>query len=154
MKRWTIISVLLIGLSAACGGAPAPAGGAADSAASGATLFANFTAVETESGKFYQIDSPALAEGLKNKNFTFVNVHIPYEGEIEQTDAFIAYDQISFHLDELPQDKNAPIVLYCRSGRMSGIAATELANMGYTNVWDLAGGMVAWKAAGFELIQK
>ena len=66
MKRWTIISVLLIALLAACGGAPAPAGGAVDSAQT--TLFANFTTVETESGEFYQIDPPMLAEGLKSKN--------------------------------------------------------------------------------------
>ena len=32
------------------------------------------------------------------------------------------------------------------------IAATTLANAGYTNVWDLAGGMLAWEAAGFKLL--
>ncbi len=155
MKCYWLTSILLSVLLAACGGGPASSGGAADSApASAAALFPNFTPVETDSGKFYQIAPQTLADGLKNKNFFFVNTHAPYEGELEQTDAFIIYDQISLHLDELPQDKNAPIVLYCRSGRMSAIAAAELANMGYTNVWDLAGGMIAWKEAGLEVIHK
>ena len=157
MKRYWLTSILLAVLLTACGGAPASSGGAADSAPTPegtAALFSNFTSVETDTGKFYQIAPQTLADGLKNKNFFFVNTHTPYEGELEQTDAFIIYDQISLHLDELPQDKSAPIVLYCRSGRMSAIAAAELANMGYTNVWDLAGGMSAWKEAGLEVIHK
>lgn len=115
-------------------------------------LFSEFTTVATDQGKFYQISPTTLAAGLKSKNFFFVNTHTPYEGEIEQTDAFLKFDEISLRLAELPADKNAPIVLYCQSGRMSAIAATTLANAGYTNVWDLAGGMLAWEADGFKLL--
>jgi hypothetical protein len=39
------------------------------------------------------ITSDQLAEKLARKEFFFVNVHIPYEGEIEQTDAFIQFDK-------------------------------------------------------------
>lgn len=42
-------------------------------------------------------------------------------------------------------------VLYCRSGRMSGIAAEELVKLGYTNLWNLKGGMLEWERAGFEI---
>jgi rhodanese-related sulfurtransferase len=83
-----------------------------------------------------------------------VNVHIPYEGEIEGTDAFIPFDKIADHLDELPQDKDAKIVLYCMSGRMSEIAAAELAARGYRRVSHLSGGMVDWQASGYEVIEK
>jgi rhodanese-related sulfurtransferase len=34
---------------------------------------------------------------------------------------------------------------------MSQIAAEELVSFGYTNVWNLKGGMIGWKEAGFEL---
>ena len=43
---------------------------------------------------------------------------------------------------ELP-DKDAVILIYCRSGRRSENAARELADMGYTNVYDF-GGIIDW----------
>jgi len=107
-----------------------------------------------EDAGFTKITSAELAEMLAHKDFFFVNVHIPYEGEIAGTDAFIPFDQISAHLDELPKDKAAPIVLYCRSGRMSDIAAKELVSLGYTRVYDHLGGMIDWKNTGHEVIEK
>ena len=92
-----------------------------------------------------------LQAKLKNKDFTFVNVHIPFEGNIAGTDVSIPYDQIEQHLDQLPAAKDAPIVLYCRSGRMSSIAGEKLAKLGYTKVMNLEGGMVAWEQAGLPI---
>jgi len=43
---------------------------------------------------------------------------------------------------ELP-DKNALILVYCRRGRRSEIAANELVAMGYTNIYDF-GGIIDW----------
>lgn len=43
---------------------------------------------------------------------------------------------------ELP-DRDAPIVLYCRSGRRSGLAASALVELGYTRVYDF-GPLSAW----------
>lgn len=41
-------------------------------------------------------------------------------------------------------DKDTPVVLLCRSGRRSGIAADALRNVGVKNVASIEGGMLAW----------
>ena len=94
-----------------------------------------------------------LAQILEDKDFVLVNVHIPYEGDLPQTDLSIPYNEIEQNLDRLPA-KDASIVLYCRSGSMSTTAARQLASLGYTNVMEVDSGFNAWKAAGYELLDK
>jgi rhodanese-related sulfurtransferase len=88
---------------------------------------------------------------LDDPDVTVVNVHVPYEGEIPKTDLFIPFDEILDHQDELPA-KDAPILLYCRSGSMSTTAAQDLVGAGYTNVLEMDGGFRAWESAGYELL--
>jgi len=107
--------------------------------------------VTVDGGSYTDVTPTELQTMLANKDFIFVNVHIPFEGNIAATDLSIPYDQMVENLDKLPADKNAKIVLYCRSGRMSDIAARELVGLGYTDIWNLAGGMVDWEAAGYPI---
>ena len=109
--------------------------------------------VTTDGGSYQSLTTLELHTMLKDKDFVFVNVHIPFAGNIADTDLSIPYDQIEENLSQLPSDKNARIVLYCRSGHMSQIAAEELVSLGYTNIWDLKGGMVEWEASGYEIQQ-
>jgi len=107
--------------------------------------------VTTAAGTYTSISPNELNAMLKDKDFVLVNVHIPFAGNIADTDLSIPYDRIEQDLSQLPADKSAMIVLYCRSGRMSQIAAEKLISLGYTNVWDLRGGMVEWEQAGHKL---
>jgi rhodanese-related sulfurtransferase len=111
-------------------------------------------AADRTAPQFSTLTSSQLAAILAGKDFFFVNVHVPYEGEIKGTDAFIPYDHVAQSLDKFPKDKNAKIVLYCRSGRMSEIAARNLAKLGYTRVSHLSGGMIDWEKAGYGLARK
>jgi len=45
-------------------------------------------------------------------------------------------------------DKSAELILYCGGGYRSALAADVLQQMGYTNVWSMAGGWKAWKESG------
>ena len=103
---------------------------------------------------YANITPQQLYSMLDKKDFLLVNVHIPYEGEIEKTDLFIPYDEIEKNLDKLPKDKNAKIVVYCMSDRMSNIAARKLVELGYANVANLEGGMIAWHQNGYKIIRK
>lgn len=120
----------------------------------GLSVVAPSGAAERGPPEFETITSRQLAAMLEDKDLLLVNVHFPYEGEIAETDAFIPFDQIAEQLDRFPADKSAPIVLYCRSGRMSEIAAGELAARGYSNVSHLGGGMIEWEKAGQEILRK
>ena len=54
-------------------------------------------------------------------------------------------------VSEYPADKSMKIVLYRRSGRMSASADAALVKAGYTGVWNLEGGMIAWELADYQL---
>ncbi|WKZ52585.1 MAG: rhodanese-like domain-containing protein [Anaerolineales bacterium] len=138
MKRFVFLAVILLAVLTACQGRPTQVTG---------------EAVTVAGGSYTNVTADELSVMLKNKDFVFVNVHIPFAGNIADTDLSIPYDQIATpaNLSQLPADKNAKIVLYCRSGRMSAIAADELVSLGYTNVWNLMGGMVDWENAGYEI---
>ena len=55
----------------------------------------------------------------------------------------IPYTEIENKAEEMIPDKDKLILVYCRSGRRSKIAAESLANLGYTNVKEF-GGIIDW----------
>lgn len=99
--------------------------------------------------------TPQEAKALISEKKVFLlDVHTPEQAHIPRTDAFIPYDQIEKNLNKLPIDKNTPILVYCRSGSMSKIASGELAKLGYQMVYDLDGGLNAYRevATNVEIV--
>jgi len=89
--------------------------------------------------------NPFEFEKMINKPNTFLlDVHIPEQKHIDDTDAFIPYNEINKNLKKLPKDKKTVILVYCRSGAMSKEASEKLIDLGYSNVYDLQGGLNAY----------
>jgi len=109
--------------------------------------------VTTVSATYQTLSIDELAGIVERQReiYTVVNVHIPYAGEIEGTDLNVPFNDPSALAAALP-DKDTPIILYCRSGAMSAQAAVTLSDLGYTQIYDVPGGMNAWTASGHTLI--
>ncbi len=147
-----VIAVLAVGagwmlLSRPSGGVTVGTGGAAMASSQG-------TVQQGNGGSWTNVSADTLAAMLAKKDFTLLDVKTPYIGEIEGTDAYIPYTDLTAHASALPKDKAAPVVVYCRSGNESRIAAQSLLDMGYTNIINLDGGMNAWTASGRQIVSK
>lgn len=104
-------------------------------------------------GNKVQVLDPAIfAARTTEKGAVVVNVHVPFEGDIAGTDVSIPFDKIAGQVSLLPADRDTPLLVYCRSGRMSKIAGAELVRLGYRDVADLDGGMLAWEKSGRTLV--
>jgi rhodanese-related sulfurtransferase len=58
---------------------------------------------------------------------------------------------MEFKIDKQVPDKNANIVIYCKSGGRGCLAACTLCRMGYKNVKNIDGGWMAWEKAGYPI---
>lgn len=82
------------------------------------------------------VDGPTGA-ALARAGAVVVDVRTPQEYAADHVEG-----AVNVPFDELPRraaeigPPNTPIVLYCRSGRRTGIAAAALRSAGYTRVWD------------------
>lgn len=76
-----------------------------------------------------------------------VDVREPFEREIadlpESGQHRIPVAQFLDRMGELDPEEN--LVIYCRSGARSGWAAKQLAERGFTRVWNLKGGVLGWR---------
>lgn len=58
----------------------------------------------------------------------------------------------SFEQEVADLPKDATYVVYCQSGNRSGTATKQLADLGFTDLYDVEGGIIAWQAAGGALV--
>ncbi|MFN8485310.1 MAG: rhodanese-like domain-containing protein [Anaerolineae bacterium] len=78
------------------------------------------------------------AQELKDNGFIAGAVNIPVRSLLK-------------NLDKLPQDKAAPILVYCAVGHRGALALEALNLLGYTNVKSISGGFNGWKAANLPV---
>ena len=66
----------------------------------------------------------------------------------------IPHSELATRLSELPESRNAPVIVYCESGKRAGMAADVLLDAGYGRVLHLAGDMKGWREAGRPTAQE
>ena len=113
-----------------------------------------FNAWSMDNKSYGDISVDQFEKLMDQKDFTLINVHIPYQGEIDNTDVLIPFNSIDQNKNILPQNKDAKIVVYCMGDHMSNIASEKLIKMGYTRVSRLKGGMLAWQKKGGQLVHR
>ena len=103
-------------------------------------------ATQVNIGTYYQITQDE-AKRIMDTESDYIIVDAREQNEYDEghiKDAIvIPYTVIEQRAEEMLPNKEQLILVYCRSGRRSKIAAQSLANMGYTNVKEF-GGIIDW----------
>lgn len=102
---------------------------------------------EMNSGTYQQISQDEAKSIMDSQSgYIIVDAREQYEydeGHIKDA-IVIPYTEIEAKAEKMLPDKEQLILVYCRSGRRSKIAAQSLADMGYTNVKEF-GGIIDWQ---------
>ena len=101
----------------------------------------------------YEQISGAEAKALMDSESGYIIIDARTQEEYDQGHIpgamLIPYDEIADRAEKELPDKIQLILVYCRSGRRSKIAAEELVKLGYTNVKEF-GGIIDWE---YEIVK-
>ncbi|MGE0132162.1 MAG: rhodanese-like domain-containing protein [Blastocatellales bacterium] len=87
------------------------------------------------------------------EKFRFIDVREDHEWQQDHAAGaeHLGRGIIERDIEKVAPEKDAEIVLYCGGGFRSALAADNLQKMGYTNALSMAGGIRAWREAGYPL---
>ena len=94
------------------------------------------------------LTSEEVARGLAEGRMLLVDVREPNETAIERYPGAVIVPLSSFDPADIPDPQGKRVVFACRSGRRSVTAALVAQDQGFAYKSHLAGGILAWKAAG------
>jgi len=90
---------------------------------------------------------------LQLENVQLIDVRTPKEfngGYIENAQN-INFLSSTFSENIKKLDKEKPVIVYCRSGKRSAKSVKKLFEAGFTEIYDLEGGIIKWKQEGFKV---
>ena len=93
-----------------------------------------------------------VAQGLRDGRLLLVDVREPNETAVERFPEAVLVPLSSFDPAAIPEPAGREVVFACRSGRRSVTASLAAQEQGFPYGSHLAGGILAWKAAGFDTI--
>jgi sulfur-carrier protein adenylyltransferase/sulfurtransferase len=97
---------------------------------------------------------PAEASKLHDQGAILLDVREPFEWDEGHLEGAILVPQgrLPAEIGAAIPDRDASIVVYCRSGNRSYYATETLHQLGYRDVVHLAGGILAWDRAGLRVV--
>lgn len=110
-------------------------------------------AVETAAAGVRVVDVEEGAELAEQPGVVILDVRTPQEFAEGHIAGAVNIDMQAPDATErfAELDPGASYVLYCRSGNRSAVVADHLRDLGFTDVADVDGGVLAWQAAGLPL---
>jgi rhodanese-related sulfurtransferase len=104
----------------------------------------------TDSQAQTKLNADAFQQKMSEKGVQLIDVRTPEEFGSGHLAGAVNYNfnAADFAANMGKLDKNKPVMVYCAAGGRSGRAAQQLQQMGFKQIYDLQGGMGAWKAAG------
>ena len=105
---------------------------------------------------FEEVDPGEATQLINREDALVIDVREPQEwsqGHIPGA-RHIPLGQLPKRLNELEKYKDRPVITQCRSGMRSANAAGALKKAGFTKIYNLKGGITAWKGAGLPLDRK
>ena len=99
-------------------------------------------------GRVRDLTPQEVAQGLKEGRVVLVDVREPNETAVERFPGAILVPLSSFDPATIPAPPGSEVVFACRSGRRSATAGLAAQEQGFAYDSHLAGGILAWKAAG------
>jgi rhodanese-related sulfurtransferase len=89
-----------------------------------------------------------VSKGMAEGRYLLVDVREPNEVAVEAYPGAVVVPLSSFDPDDIPDPEGKQVVFACRSGKRSVTASLAAQAAGLAHDKHLAGGMLAWKAAG------
>ena len=89
-----------------------------------------------------------VARGVRDGTMLLVDVREPNETAVESYPDAVVVPLSSFDPAQIPDPQGKRVVFACRSGKRSVTASLAAQDLGYPYDSHLAGGIIAWKAAG------
>jgi rhodanese-related sulfurtransferase len=102
-------------------------------------------------GRVRDLRPEEVAQGIRDGRMLLVDIREPNETAVERFPDAVSRPMSSFDPDELdPEGKQ--VVFACRSGNRSARLSVACQDQGLPYDAHLAGGILAWKQAGFDII--
>ena len=98
--------------------------------------------------KVHDLTPAEVARGLTEGRMLLVDVREPNETAVERYPDAVIVPLSTFDPAQIPDPQGRQVVFACRSGRRSVTASQAAQSQGFRYDAHLAGGILAWKAAG------